>query len=389
MRKTIYLDYAATTPVRPEVIEAMLPYYAEFWGNPSSIYACGQEARKGLEEARSKIADLIGAREEEVVFTSGGTEADNNAIEGVAFANENKGNHIITSSIEHHAILMTCRFMQKQGYSVTYLPVDKYGAVDPDSVKKAITPKTVLISIMHANNEVGTIEPIPEISKIAREAGIYFHTDAVQTVGHIPVKVNDLGVDLLSLSAHKFYGPKGIGILYIRKGTKISPLIHGGDQERGRRASTENVAGAVGLGTAAELAGKELDSEMTRITTFRNKLVQGVLSGIPLSYLNGHPTQRLPNNTNFSFEYVEGESILLSLDNEGICVATGSACTSSSAEPSHVLINCGMPPLRAHGSIRMSLGKWTEEEDIDAVLKSLPPIIEKLRAMSPLMKSKK
>jgi cysteine desulfurase len=389
MKKRIYLYYAATTPVRPEVIEAMLPYYTEFWGNPSSIYACGQEARTGLEAAREKIAALIGAREEEIVFTSGGTESDNNAIEGVCYANENKGNHIITSSIEHHAILETVRFMQKRGYSATFLPVDRNGLVDPDAVKKAITPKTVIISIMHANNEVGTIEPIDEISKIAREAGVYFHTDAVQTVGHIPVKVNDLGVDLLSLSAHKFYGPKGIGVLYIRKGTKLTPMIHGGEQERGRRASTENVAGAVGLGTAAELAGKELESEFTRVTALRDKLIKGVLSGVPMSYLNGHPAKRLPNNTNFSFEYIEGESVLLSLDYEGICVSTGSACTSSSAEPSHVLLNCGLPPLQAHGSIRMSLGKWTEESDIDTVIEVLPPIVEKFRAMSPLMKAKR
>jgi cysteine desulfurase len=389
MKRRIYLDYAATTPVRPEVVEAMLPYYTDFWGNPSSIYTCGQEARKGLEEARGKIAVLIGAREEEIVFTSGGTEADNNAIEGVCFANENKGNHIITTSIEHHAVLMTCRFMEKRGFKVTFLPVDKYGLVDPDIVKKAITPKTVLISIMHANNEIGTIQPITEISKIAREAGIYFHTDAVQTVGHIPVKVNDLGVDLLALSAHKFYGPKGVGVLYIRKGTKLVPFVHGGEQERGRRGSTENVAGAVGLGRAAELAGEELDSEMKRLTSLRNKLIDGVLTRVPGSYLNGHPSIRLPNNTNFSFDYVEGESILLNLDHDGICVSTGSACTSSSAEPSHVLLACGLPPLMAHSSIRMSMGKWTEEADIDTVFEVLPPIVEKLRSMSPLMKLKK
>jgi len=389
MKRRIYLDYAATTPVRPEVVEAMLPYYTDFWGNPSSIYACGQEAREGLEDARSKIAALIGAREEEIVFTSGGTEADNNAIEGVCFANENKGNHIITTAIEHHAVLMTCRFMEKRGFSVTFLPVDKYGLVDPDTVKKAITPKTVLISIMHANNEIGTTQPIAEIGKIAREAGIYSHTDAVQTVGHIPVKVNDLGVDLLALSAHKFYGPKGVGVLYIRKGTKLVPFVHGGEQERGRRGSTENVAGAVGLGRAAELAGEELDSEMKRLTSLRNKLINGVLTRVPGSYLNGHPSIRLPNNTNFSFDYVEGESILLNLDHDGICVSTGSACTSSSAEPSHVLLACGLPPLVAHSSIRMSMGKWTEEADIDTVFEVLPPIVEKLRSMSPLMKVKK
>jgi cysteine desulfurase len=389
MNKRIYMDYAATTPVRPEVTEAMLPYYTEFWGNPSSIYTCGQEARRGLEEARGKIAALLGAREEEIIFTSGGTESDNTAIEGVCFANQNKGNHIITTSIEHHAILMSCRFMEERGFSVTYLPVDKYGLIDPDAVKKAITPKTVLISIMHANNEIGTIEPIEEISKIAKEADVYLHTDAVQTVGHIPTKVDELGVDLLALSAHKFYGPKGIGVLYIRKGTKLTPFVHGGEQERGRRASTENVAGAVGLGRAAELAGKELEPEMKRLTALRDKLINGVLKGIPNSYLNGHPTKRLPNNTNFSFDYIEGESILLNLDQQGICVATGSACTSSSAEPSHVLRACGLPPILAHSSIRLSMGKWTEAEDIDTILKKLPPIVEKLRSMSPLTKSKK
>jgi cysteine desulfurase len=383
------MDYAATTPVRPEVIEAMLPYYTDYWGNPSSIYACGQEARRGLEEARGKIAALLGAREDEIVFTSGGTEADNTAIEGVCFANQNKGNHIITTSIEHHAILMSSRFMAERGFTVTYLPVDKYGFIEPDVVKKAITPKTILISIMHANNEIGTIEPISEISKIAREAGIYMHTDAVQTVGHIPTKVNDLGVDLLALSAHKFYGPKGIGVLYIRRGTKITSFVHGGDQERGRRASTENVAGAVGLGRAAELAGKELEPEMERVTALRDKLIVGVLNGILGSYLNGHPTNRLPNNTNFSFDYIEGEAILLNLDYEGICVATGSACTSSSSEPSHVLSACGLPPISAHSSIRITIGKWTEEADVDTLLKKMPPIIEKLRAMSPLAKTKK
>jgi cysteine desulfurase len=388
MNKRIYMDYAATTPVRPEVIAAMLPYYTDFWGNPSSIYACGQ-ARRGLEEARGKIAALLGAREEEIIFTSGGTEADNTAIEGVAFANQDRGNHIITTSVEHHAVLMSCRFMEERGFTVTYLPVDQYGLVDPDAVKKAITPKTILISIMHANNEIGTLQPITEISRVAKEAGIYLHTDAVQTVGHIPARVNDLGVDLLALSAHKFYGPKGIGVLYIRKGTRLTPFVHGGEQERGRRASTENVAGAVGLGRAAELAGLELEGEMKRLTSLRDRLIKGVLNGVARSYLNGHPDLRLPNNTNFSFDYIEGEAILLNLDNEGICVATGSACTSSSAEPSHVLRACGLPPLMAHSSIRMSLGKWTEEADIDTVLKTLPPVIDKLRRLSPLTPAKK
>jgi len=384
---SIYLDYAATTPTHPEVVQAMLPYFTEVFGNPSSIYSCAQEARESMEEARAKIANLIGAQKEEIVFTSGGTEADNFALKGVAFAKVDKGNHIITSSVEHHAVLETAKFLGRRGFSVTYLPVDEYGLVDPDDVKKAITNKTVLVSIMHANNEIGTIEPIAEISKIAREAGIYFHTDAVQTVGHVPVDVNELGVDLLSMSAHKFYGPKGVGALYIRKGTRLIPFMHGGEQERGRRASTQNVSGIMGFAKATELAQQEMSQEAVQLTHFRDKLIKGFLELIDHIKLNGHPSRRLPNNINVSIEFVEGESMCLNLDLEGICASTGSACSSASLEPSHVLTAIGITPELAHGSLRFSLGKWTTEDDIDRVIDTLPQIVAKLRAISPLMKS--
>jgi len=384
--KQIYLDYAATTPTRPEVVEAMLPCFTEVFGNPSSIYSCAQEARGAMEEARAKIADLVGARSEEIVFTSGGTEADNFALKGVAFANESKGNHIITSSIEHHAVMETCKFLKRRGFSITCLQVDEYGLVAPDDVKRAITDKTILISVMHANNEIGTIEPIAEIRKIATEAGIYFHTDAVQTVGRIPVDVDKLGVDLLSMSAHKFYGPKGVGALYIRKGTKLIPFMHGGEQERGRRASTQNVPGIVGFGRAAELAQQEIAEEAERLTQLRDKLIKGLLERIDHTRLNGHPLSRLPNNVNVTVEYVEGESMVLNLDLEGIVASTGSACSSASLEPSHVLLAIGLPPEQAHGSLRFSLGKWTNEEEIGRVLEVLPRVVAKLRAMSPLLK---
>ena len=385
--KRIYLDYAATTPTHPQVIKAMLPYFTDAFGNPSSLYSYGQEAKGAIEEARGKVAELIGARDEEIVFTSGGTEADNFALKGVAYANEKKGNHIVTSSIEHHAVIETGKFLERRGFSVTYVPVDEYGLVDPGDVKKAITDKTILISVMHANNEMGTIEPIAEIGKIAREAGIYFHTDAVQTAGHIPVDVNELGVDLLAMSAHKLYGPKGVGALYIRKGTKIIPFLHGGEQERKRRASTENVPGIAGLGRAAELARQEVGDEAERLTYLRDRLIRGLLEGIDHTRLNGHPTRRLPNNVSISVDFVEGESMLLNLDLEGICVSTGSACSSSSLEPSHVLLAMGLPHEQAHGSLRFTLGKWTTEEEIGQVLGVLPGIVVKLRAMSPLSKS--
>jgi cysteine desulfurase len=381
------LDYAATTPTHPEVMKAMLPYFTESFGNPSSIHSYGQEAKDAIERARSKVAALIGAKSEEIVFTGSGTEADNFAVKGVALSRQGKGNHVITSSIEHHAVLETCKFLEKQGFSVTYLPVDGYGMVDPNDVKKAITKKTILVSIMHANNECGTIEPVAQIGNIAREAEIYFHTDAVQTVGHIPLDVNKLNVDLLSISAHKLYGPKGVGALYIRKGTRISSFMHGGNQERGRRASTENVPGIVGFGKAAEIAQQEMLEEAQKLTALRDRLIEGILRGIEYTQLNGHPVTRLPNNVNVSINYVEGESILLNLDLDGICASTGSACTSADLEPSHVLVAMGLPHLQAHSSLRFTLGKWTTEEEINKVLEVLPGIVSKLRAMSPLMKT--
>ena len=385
--RRIYLDYAATTPTHPEVVKTMLPYFSEVSGNPSSIYSYGQEAKGAIEEARGKVADLIRAQSEEIVFTSGGTEADNFAIKGVAYANELKGNHIITSSIEHHAVIETCKFLERRGFRVTYLPVDEYGLVDPDDVRRAITSKTILISVMHANNEIGTIEPIAEIGRIAREAGIYFHTDAVQAVGHIPVNADELGAALLSMSAHKLYGPKGVGALYIRKGTKLIPFMHGGEQERRRRASTENVPGIVGFGKAVELAQQEMSEEAGRLAYLRDQLIKGLLEQIDHTRLNGHPLNRLPNNVNISVDFVEGESMLLNLDLEGICASTGSACSSSSLEPSHVLLALGLSHEQAHGSLRFSLGKWTTEEEIGRVLEVLPKIVAKLRAMSPLLKS--
>jgi cysteine desulfurase len=387
--KRIYLDYAATTPTHPEVVKAMLPYFTENFGNPSSIYSYGQEAREAVESARAKVAGLISARDEEIVFTGGGTEADNYALQGAAFAHEKKGNHIITTAIEHHAVLETCAFLEKHGFTVTRLPVDKYGLVNPGDVKKAISPKTVLISVMHANNEIGTIQPLAEISKITREKDILFHTDAVQTAGHIPIDVNKLGVDLLSMSAHKLYGPKGVGALYIRKGVKLTPFIHGGGQEKGRRSGTENVPGIVGFGRAAELAAAEIDAEAVRLAILRDKLIQGLLDRIPDTHLNGDPVKRLPNNVNISIDYIEGEAMCLNLDFQGICASTGSACSSGSLAPSHVLLALGPRHEQAHGSLRFTLGKWTTEEDKDAVLSVLPGIAGKLRAMSPLVKKLK
>lgn len=388
--KRIYLDHAATTAVHPEVVQTMLPYFSERFGNASTLYSYGQEAREAMEEARAKIARFIGAgKPQEVVFTSGGTESDNFALWGTAWANQKKGNHIITSSIEHHAVLNTCKFMEKMGLKVTCLPVDGYGWVDPQDVKKAITDKTILISIMHANNEVGTIEPIAEISEIAKEKGIYFHTDAVQSLGHIPVNVDELGVDLLSASAHKLYGPKGVGILYIRKGTKIEPFLHGGDQENRRRASTENVAGIVGFGKACELAATSMEEESIRSASLRDKLIRGILEKIEFTQLNGHPTRRLPGNVNVSVKYVEGESMLLKLNAKGICASSGSACTSSILEPSHVLTAMGIPPDVAHSSLRFTLGRENTEADVDFVLEVLPDIVKGLRLMSPLYEEKR
>ncbi|MFA4836689.1 MAG: IscS subfamily cysteine desulfurase, partial [Dehalococcoidia bacterium] len=345
--KRIYLDYAATTPARVEVLEAMLPYFNSRFGNPSSIHYFGQESRGAVEEARDRVASLIGARSEEIVFTSGGTESDNFAIKGAFYASEGKGNHIITSAIEHHAVLESCNFLEKRGAGVTYLKVDKHGLVNPEEVRQSITGETILISIMHANNEVGTIEPVAQIGRIAREKGICFHTDAVQTVGRIPVNVEDMGVDLLSISAHKLYGPKGIGALYIRKGTKLAAFMHGGGQEGGKRASTENVPGIVGFGKAAELAQNELAEETSRLTSLRTRLIEGLFEKINDITLNGHPEKRLPNNVNVSVDFVEGESVILNLDMAGIAASTGSACSSGATEPSHVLTALCLEPQKA------------------------------------------
>jgi cysteine desulfurase len=385
--KKIYLDYAATTPTDPEVVKAMLPYFGESFGNPSSAHSFGQDAREAIETARDTVASLLGAKPGEIVFTSGGTESDNCAIKGIAYANRNRGNHIIISSIEHHAVTEPCHFLEKQGFEVTMLPVDRDGRVDPDAVAKAITDRTILISIMHANNEIGTIQPIAAIGKIARERGVCLHTDAVQTFGHIPFTVDELNVDLLSLSAHKLYGPKGVGALYIRKGTRIVPFMHGGEQESKRRASTHNVPGIVGLSRAVAVARERMDEEKETQTRCRDLLIGGILERIERSRLNGHPTERLPNNVNVSFEFVEGESMLLSLDMEGIACSTGSACSSGSLEPSHVLLALGLSHQMAHGSLRFSLGRYTEERDIDRVLEVLPLVVERLRGMSPLYRA--
>ncbi|HHY60133.1 MAG TPA: cysteine desulfurase NifS [Clostridia bacterium] len=381
--RRVYLDHSATTPLRPEVVEAMQVALTEQFGNPSSIHSFGRAAKKLIEEAREQVALLIGAKPEEIVFTSGGTEADNMAVIGTALANQKKGKHIITSSIEHHALLDSCHWLEKNGFEVTYLPVDRDGLVRVEDVLAAIRDDTILISIMHVNNEVGTIQPIEEIGKIAKERGIIFHSDAVQSVGKIPVDVNDLQVDLLTLSAHKIYGPKGIGALYIRKGTKIQPIHFGGGQERKRRPGTENVPGIVGFGKACELARRDLPEEQ-KLAVLRDKLIDGLLERIPDCQLNGHRTKRVPTNVNVSIRYVEGESMLLSLDLVGIAASSGSACTSGSLDPSHVLLAMGICHEIAHGSLRMTLGRDNTEEDIDYVLEHLPKIVERLRKMSPL-----
>ena len=379
----IYMDNSATTPVRKEVAEELIPYLIENFGNPSSIYDLGKTSKDAVENARKKVASAIGAEENEIFFTSGGTESDNWAIKGIAFANRNKGKHIITSSIEHHAVLHTCEWLEGQGFEVTYLPVDKYGMVSPEDLKNAIQDDTILISIMLANNEIGTIQPVEEIGKIARENRVYFHTDAVQAIGHVPIDVQKMNIDLLSLSGHKFQGPNGCWALYIRKGTKIETLLHGGAQERKRRAGTENVPAIAGLGKAIELATSEIEESNKTLLALRERLIKGLLK-IPKTHLNGHPTQRLANNVNVTFEYIEGESLLLLLNAKGIYASTGSACNSSSLEPSHVLTACGVPHEIVHGSLRLSLGKMNTEKDVDRVLAILPEIVQKLRNMSPL-----
>ncbi len=380
----IYFDHAATTPTRPEVIDAMLPYYREKWGNPSSLHSSGREAAEGMEGAREQVAKLLRAYPEEIVFTGSGTEADNQALIGTTIAQEKKGDHIITSAIEHHAILHTAEFLEKRGLKVTYLPVDSYGQVDPEAVRAAITERTVLVSIMHANNEIGTLQPIEEIGALCKERGVLFHTDAVQTAGHVPIDVREMNIDLLSLSAHKLYGPKGVGALFVRKGVRIAPLIHGGGHERGRRSSTENVPGIVGLGEACRLAGKDMEWEIEHNGALRNRLIERVLAKVPDAMLTGHPVERLPNNASFCVRYIEGESMLLNLDFEQIYASSGSACTSGSLEASHVLLAIGLPHDVAHGSLRLSVGRGNTVEEVDRFLEIFPAIVEKLRAMSPI-----
>lgn len=384
MDNIIYFDNAATTPVRKEVLEEALPYFSEHYGNASSVYSIARESKKAIDKARTQVANAIGAEPAEIFFTAGGTESDNWALKGIADSMSSKGKHIITSVIEHHAILHTCEYLEAKGFEVTYLPVDEYGKIRIEDLKNAIRPDTILISIMFANNEIGTIEPIAEIGKIARENGIYFHTDAVQAVGHVKIDVKEMNIDMLSLSGHKLGAPKGIGALYIRKGVKLKSFIHGGAQERGRRAGTENVPGIVGLGKAVEMAVAEMDEVTPRLIKMRDKLIKELTEKIGHTRLNGHPVDRLPGNVNLSFEFIEGESMLLFLDMNGICASSGSACTSGSLDPSHVLLSIGLPHEKAHGSLRLSLGHMNTEEEVDYIIEKLPPIVQRLREMSPL-----
>ena len=380
------MDHSATTPVAPEVLEAMLPYFGEKFGNASSLHSFGLEAKEALEESRAKVAALLGAQPEEIIFTSGGTESDNLALKGIGYRSKEKGkgNHIITSSIEHPAILETCRKLETQGFEVTYLPVTKDGLVDPGTVESAIRKETVLISVMHANNEIGTIQPLKEIGEIAAEKDVFFHTDAVQTAGKIPIDVNDMGLDLLSISAHKLYGPKGVGALYVRKGTRLDSIVQGGGHERGLRSGTENVAGIVGLARAADLASQEMASEAKRLTDLRDKLAKMVLDSVKDAWINGTMTKRLPGNLNFGFRYVEGESLLLFLDSKGIAVSTGSACSSKKLEPSHVLLSLGLKAEECHGSLRITMGRSNTEEDVDYVARSITEAVERFRSISAL-----
>jgi len=382
--KNVYMDYSATTYVRPEVLEEMLPYFTEKFGNPSSFYGISRETKRAIDKAREQVANALNCVPAEVYFTGGGSEADNWAIKGIAAAHKNKGNHIITTKVEHHAVLHTCAYLEKNGFEVTYLDVDDKGFIRLEDLRNAITDKTILVTIMFANNEIGTIQPIKEIGDICKEKKVLFHTDAVQAVGNVPVDVKEMNIDMLSLAGHKIYGPKGIGVLYIKKGIKIDNLIHGGAQEKNRRAGTENIAAIVGLGKAIELATNNLEEHMERLTVLREKLTDGLLK-IPYTKLNGpRGDKRLPGNVNVCFRFIEGESILLSLDFQGVCASSGSACTSGSLDPSHVLLAIGLPHEIAHGSLRLSMGEGSTEEDVDYVLEVVPPIIERLRNMSPL-----
>jgi len=385
MLRKVYMDHVAGMPLDPRVFEAMKPYFIENYGNPSSSHSFGANARNALTEAREKVARLIGAEKpEEVIFTSGGTESNNLAIMGVAYRNKDKGNHIITATTEHMSVINICKHLQKQGFEITYVPVDKQGMVNPEKLKDEITDKTILISVMYANGEIGTIQPIREIGKIAHENQTYFHVDAVAAAGKVPINVEEKNIDLLSISSNDIYGPKGVGALYIKRGTKIQPVIQGGGQERGLRSGTENIPGIVGMGKAAKIAQEEMVTEGRRLTQLRDKLIKGVLDTIERSYLNGHPTKRLPNNANLRFSYIEGESLILSLDMLGIQVSSGSACTSKTLEPSHVLLAIGLAHEEAHGSLVFTLGKQNSEEDVDYMLEVLPGVVKRLRAMSPL-----
>jgi cysteine desulfurase len=384
MGKVIYLDHASTTPVDAEVVAAMLPWHTQEYGNPSTVYSLGLNAAQVVTEARESIARAIGAEPEEIYFTSGGTESDNWSILGTADAQQKKGRHLITSTIEHHAVLETMDYLEKRGYEVTRVPVDPGGLVDPEEVRRAIRPETILVSIMHGNNEVGTIEPVAEIGKITREAGVLFHTDAVQTAGKVPLDVNELGVDMLSMSAHKFYGPKGVGLTYLRKRARLTPLLHGGGQEKGRRAGTLNVPGIVGMAKALELATLRMAEDSVRETELRDRLWTGLSSQIDAIHLNGDMAHRLPGNLNVRLDGIEGESMILMLDMEGICVSSGSACTTGSLEPSHVLLALGIPAEHAHGSLRVTIGRGTAAEDIDFFISVFPPIVARLREMSPI-----
>ncbi len=384
MKKLIYLDNAATTRTAPEVVEAMVPYFSEYYGNPSSVYSLAGDSKKAITKSRETIAKALGAKSNEIYFTAGGSEADNWALKAAAEAYASKGNHIITTKIEHHAILHTCEYLEKRGFEVTYLNVDENGVVRLEELKKAIRPTTILISVMFANNEIGTIQPIKEIGEIAKEHGILFHTDAVQAFGQVPISVDEYHIDMLSSSGHKLNGPKGIGFLYIRTGLKLRSFIHGGAQERKRRAGTENVPGIVGYGKAVERALDTLESRTAKERDLRDYLIRRVLAEVPFTRLNGHRTNRLPNNANFSFQFVEGESLLIMLDMEGICASSGSACTSGSLDPSHVLLAIGRPHEIAHGSLRLTLGEETTREEIDFVVETVKKIVQKLRDMSPL-----
>jgi len=384
MKQTIYLDNAATTRTKPEVVEAMVPYFSEFYGNPSSVYEIATPCKQAMNHARETIAQSIGAKTNEIYFTAGGSESDNWAIKATAEAYQNKGKHIITSKIEHHAVLHTCQYLEDRGFEVTYLDVDEFGTVKLDDLKKAIRPDTILITIMFANNEIGTIQPIKEIGEIAKEHGIIFHTDAVQAYCHVPINVDEYHIDMMSASGHKFNGPKGTGFLYIRKGLKLRSFMHGGAQERKRRGGTENVPAIVGMGKAVELAMASLEERAAKETELRNYLIKRVLEEVPYVRLNGHPTNRLSNNTNFAFQFIEGESLLIMLDMAGICGSSGSACTSGSLDPSHVLLAIGLPHEIAHGSLRLTMSEDNTKEEIDFVVEKVKEIVQRLRDMSPL-----